>query len=402
MSEFSIQLNNMNAAIDANRSLADRLASASDTVARIKNGLTFELRQRSRIDSRLRQAAEELEGQSAALNRAADTAAQVVGLYTKTERAAAGIRSGGMSWASAAGSTAVLPEGGKTSSWVLDWLAEENKQWDDSKTFVDWVETFLKLDKDGIGGFLGEGVSYIDAFLDLFGGDVQGVSGAKAICNLFDKSVSLWKSGYDYLKDFYHEAGNFFGKGGQAIVEGLGLAGASVGALTEYLDALDFQDKGIGKIVSGFVDFAKASVPVVESAYKLDHIKDVASLATDKLGPYSALGIYGSIGEAALSFISQTSESIDRYSKDGVWDSKDTAYLLVDSSVSGIYGLANGLTFGLLDVAMDGLNMLTGGQPLAEGETYADRASEGLKAGAEWLGKAIGYKILDIRKALGW
>ena len=51
MSEFGVTFKGLQAALDSDRVMADRLAAAADEVKTIRGQLTFEIRQRSSIDN---------------------------------------------------------------------------------------------------------------------------------------------------------------------------------------------------------------------------------------------------------------------------------------------------------------------------------------------------------------
>lgn len=399
MSEFSAQIQGMNTTIEQERAMARRLADISDAVMRVKNNLNFDIRQRASIDARLRQAASALDNQGNTMTRAAQATGSVVSLYEQVERRGCDVHDAPLQWVSP-NVTVTYDVADDDIGSLLD------KLWDIIKKEYkkhEWILKLLKLGKDGPAGIIDGAISYIKSLVEFLTGDKKGLSGAADLCDLGSESVGLWKGLYDYLKDIYKDKpgaeNGIFSKGAQQGVVFLGIAGALAGSVKSFLDAVDGLNKGDQGLLSdiaGFLDFGKDSVSLVGEVYGLEHLGDVKSLAT-KDGLYSPLMIYMTLAKTGFTFGSQMLESIEEYSKDG-WDAGDTGAVMVDAAVEGIYCIANGLTFGVADALFGLINEASGGEPLADGETYGERAAEGLKAGADYLSDKIKDAISSLKK----
>ena len=395
MSEYSVRFSELNQIIQDNRNIFSFLYTAASEVEKIKQNLTFEIRQRAEINSRLQLVSKNLEDQGNIASRLTNTLSEVADLYIRTENYAAerpDIENFFPSELVGAIEVMTSLTNGVKDSDGADWQNFGLEQ------FLKTLKTSYKFDVSDESGMMSSGFGYLLSLVNLFTESMTEITGISNLCDLFDNSVGLWSSAYDYLKDFYHEAGNFFGKSGQKVVGYLGLTGASIGAIASYIQVLDTKGKNLGEIISDYCNFGSSAVPIVQEAYKLDHLMDVKNLATIKSGLFSPADIYTSIVQSGLSFGGQAAESIAEYMQDGDWDVGDTGAMLVDSACEGLYSLGNSMTFGGVEVACDLINYAFGGKPLAEGESYGDRMADGFKAAGEAIGEAIGNGYLYLKK----
>ena len=369
MSEYSVRFSELNQIIQDNRNIFSFLYTAASEVEKIKQNLTFEIRQRAEINSRLQLVSKNLEDQGNIASRLTNTLSEVADLYIRTENYAAerpDIENFFPSELVGAIEVMTSLTNGVKDSDGADWQNFGLEQ------FLKTLKTSYKFDVSDESGMMSSGFGYLLSLVNLLTESMTGITGISNLCDLFDNSVGLWSSAYDYLKDFYHEAGNFFGKSGQKVVGYLGLTGASIGAIASYIQVLDNKGK--------------------------NHLMDVTNLATIKSGLFSPADIYTSIVQSGLSFGGQAAESIAEYMQDGDWDVGDTGAMLVDSACEGLYSLGNSMTFGGVEVACDLINYAFGGKPLAEGESYGDRMADGFKAAGEAIGEAIGNGYLYLKK----
>lgn len=425
-SEYSVRFNSMSAAIEAYEALERPMIAISEEIIQVKNALTFEIRQRAAIDNRLTAASEELSAQEDTLSRYVQAGYDALSKYQEYENKALGyemplwsmlsrgpinqeflklVGPGGMDNA-VYGKATIADK--TTKSWIEILTDIANKEEDafedpNGKTVLDYIKTCLKVldktkkwDKADTTNSL---MSYWETLVKFWAGDKKGLSGAADLCDLFSDSTSLWSSAYDYLKEFYNEAGDFFGSKGQKLVGVLGLAGSIASYSSDILNALDDPGDSPWKALSKLTGIMDSGTTILTDLYSLAHIKDTANVLTKKTGAWSPLSIYTSIASSAYDMGGQMLSDIGDLSKDG-WSLDDTGDVLVRGSLTGLESLASKLTFGVSDRVLDGINWLTGGEPLKDGETYAMRAAEGCKIVCKSIGTAIGNGIVKLQKWL--
>ena len=247
---------------------------------------------------------------------------------------------------------------------------------------IEGLKGILKfLDKSGASpqaGIAGDGLSYWQALERYFSGDKTGLTGASNWLNLTDKSAGLWKGFYDYLKEFYPEIGPF-SVANQTKAAGVGVIGDTMGLAGAIFGAADTiqNTEGIGPagITGEVLGVGGSVVDLASSIYQMAN--PGAALSG---GLFSPVSIYSSIAEAFLDTAGQGFKSYEQYSADGVWDTNDTAYTLIDSSSAGIYSLGNFFSFGTI---------------AAHGITAED-VSNGMKTFATDLGHEIGDFFNDM------
>src|SRR5699024_9317670 len=106
-------------ALDGNDIAADRLSSIAGDVRSVRSNLTFKIRQRSQIDSRLNSLAQELEGHNASLRRLITTGNNVCDLYQRAESSLLGLEVGTISWVQPAPNPEYVPASGEESQNIL-------------------------------------------------------------------------------------------------------------------------------------------------------------------------------------------------------------------------------------------------------------------------------------------
>lgn len=277
-----------------------------------------------------------------------------------------------------------------------------NKDSSDKDTIPEFAEKSAKYigkteENDG-AVFFSDIIAYLRSFIDFYTEDKSGSTGAKNWADLSKDSIGLWTGLYDYLKNIYGDVNlGIFSESNQATVAGLGIIGSFTSLISSLIDAgTGWNDKTVLEIMSGYIDSGKDIAKIIKSTYKLDHIGDTSSLLTQKTGAYSALDYYMAIANGAIEFTSQGFESISKYSADSIWDWGDTGATGVDCALAGFHGIASTLTFGLDDAVFDLIKELTGWE--YDGN-WADAASDGLKAFAEWAGTGIGNLILKFKNS---
>lgn len=173
---------------------------------------------------------------------------------------------------------------------------------EDIKSFLDALNALLDQDAFGI---LKDITSYFQDLFAFLTGDKKGMTGACDWLDLTDSSFQLWDGFYDYFRKLYEGKGDFFSDIAQKRVKSIGIATGLLGLLSSVLSASQgLDEKQWTSIVADYVNSGKDVIPVVDAIYSLRHIGDTNSLAEVKDGPWSALDVYGAVGEAGISAIS--------------------------------------------------------------------------------------------------
>lgn len=257
---------------------------------------------------------------------------------------------------------------------------------EDIKSFLDALNALLDQDAFGI---LKDITSYFQDLFAFLTGDKKGMTGACDWLDLTDSSFQLWDGFYDYFRKLYEGKGDFFSDIAQKRVKSIGIATGLLGLLSSVLSASQgLDEKQWTSIVSDYVNSGKDVIPVVDAIYSLRHIGDTNSLAEVKDGPWSALDVYGAVGEAGISAISQGFRSFEQYYQDGRWDWGDTGATGIDVSMAGLYGLSHKLTWGLDDLIFRLVDGASGGDGTSD-MTYYEKAAAGYKYLASECGKAV-------------
>ena len=384
MSEFAVAFGAVRSVSEGYAGRKAQLAEAALEALRIKQGLTFEVRQRERIDARFNSLSSRLMEDSRTAGRFGQTLREAVSLYQAAEKQLLeGASSVPLLEQILSQTGAEGPMGQKIQdiwSFIRDMLDQPGK------TFSDFLKSLENIP------VVGSIASYYNRLVEFFGGDMTGLTGALALAGFGQSSIALWTEGYDLAKNYYHATDGIFNLKGQRAAGYIGLAGSGMGLVAAAVQAAGTRGKSAGEVVSGYLQMGQASVPFIRDAYQLEHLKDVKSLANGG-GLISPAAAYSAVAESAFATVGQAAESISEYSADGEWDLGDTGATLIDSSIDGLYTMANSLTGGVLDAVGDQINFWMGGEPLAPGESYGDRIADAVKDTAEEIGKAIGNGI---------
>lgn len=260
-----------------------------------------------------------------------------------------------------------------------------------------WLKGYDKLGDIDEAGVLKDILTYLQDFKTFFGGDKKGLTGASDLCSLFNSSTDVWTGLYSYFADTYQGVNTgFFGDVAKRNVKILGISSSFLGLMASVLSASDgLNKKKWQSIVADYVDCGKEMISVINSGYELKHIGEIKSLAELKSGPWSALNLYGAVGEAGVQSIAQGFRSHEKYYADGKWDLGDTGATAIDISMAGIYGISHSLTFGLDDKIFGVIDRATGGNGSSD-MSYFEKAAEGYKILAKKCGNAIGKWWLDL------
>ena len=246
---------------------------------------------------------------------------------------------------------------------------------------------FLKEVTDGKpsarSGLMKNIISYIQSSVDFWAGDKKGTDGVVNYLDYTKDSIGLWNGLYKLFQKKYKDLIDA-GKGTDIFTDGwiekgglLSFAGSSVGFLSSYIEAFKKDYNGAEGIIANFLDTGNDGVDAVVSA---KNYSDLLQGAASASGPYTAAGLYGVLAKTGISTVSQVFRSIDDYKADGEWTVEDTAATMVDSSVSGLYAMLSGLTFGFVSEKTTGVS--------------AKDISNSLIEGAKNIGKGIGNFIL--------
>ncbi len=203
-------------------------------------------------------------------------------------------------------------------------------------TFLDKLEV---SDKAGTGKDI---ISYVQALEKFVNGERKGLSGASDFCNLTDKSIGVGSAIYEYLKDkdLFHArlgiAGNVFGLASSGF---------------EIANTINTEKLGPAGVAGEILGAGSDVVDLWGSIEKYRHVADTATNITTKAGAtglYSPLSFYTAIGKGYFDAFAQGAKDIEKYFADGKWDLADTARTGIDFGITGLYGMADSLSFGAL------------------------------------------------------
>lgn len=264
-----------------------------------------------------------------------------------------------------------------------------NSEKDVDSQFLALLKSMLKWeDKTGTGngaGVAADGISYLESLYDFFTGDKKGLTGAEDWLDLGDKSASVWKGLYDYLNKFYGGAGEVFSEASQTKVAKVSVASSTLGFIGSLCGDVDYamhtENARMSGIIGETVGSGTEAMDIWNAVERLEHIGDKTENITTRKGIYSPLTFYTAIAKGTISSTAQAFKSYEKYSADGSWDLNDTASTGVEFAVSGLYSMANTLTFGLFSEKTTGV-------------TAAD-VSESLENWAGNIGTQAGEYIRD-------
>lgn len=202
-------------------------------------------------------------------------------------------------------------------------------------------------DKEGIDSIKGF-VSYAQALIKYFGND-EGPQ-ASDFLKLCKESGDLWKDLYDWAVKGLgdpKDATGIFSEANQDRIAGLGVISSMFGFGSSWEEVRD----GIASGSYGSFGEAMNDLLTKVGGSGVDLAKSaVGALGTDGLstGVYNPGMLWATFGKTVLSTAGQTFESIGHYSADGSWSATDTGATMIETSVAGLYTLADGLSLGIL------------------------------------------------------
>lgn len=251
------------------------------------------------------------------------------------------------------------------------------------KSLLAWADKTGASNQAGLGK---SGLSYLESLYNFYNGDKRGLTGAEDLFDLADKSAGLYTSFYKYLKDFYNGAGDTFSLTNQKITGGIGTAGSIFGLISSAFGVADkISSGGLGPagITGEVLGAGENAINIWESVEKFIHTGESGSSFVKGEGLYSPLSLWSAFGKTVLASGSQMFKSIEKYSADGNWDLGDTGRTGIELGVSGLYAMANSLSFG----GLSALGKATGFTP--------ENISNDIENWADNLGKDIGNWFVD-------
>ena len=242
------------------------------------------------------------------------------------------------------------------------------------KTGLSWLDEAKISDEAGLGNNL---ISYLKSLHDFLTGEKYGLSGAADFCDLTDNSISLWSGIYEYLKDE------------DRISKGFGFVGSGFGLVSSLFEAahkINSDKLGTAGSIGEILGAGSDAVDFLGSIEEFKHIADQTTNITTKAGEtgiYSPLSFYTAIGKGYCDAASQGFKSFEKYFADGEWDMADTGRTGIEVGISGLYGMANSLTFGGLET----FGNITGFTP--------ENISRDIENWAQGVGQRAGNYILN-------
>lgn len=338
---------------------AERFAEFSKDAAGKAEAVQFlkrDMRSKLKAENRIREKLQETEDQLRALKEDADLMGhclyEIAALYEKTEVQCVDTLGGTASGIE----DSVLPFGNGPGGGFRGDTPEDPDTDSEFKQFLALLKALLglsdKTDTYDKGGITKGGISYLEALYSFWTGNKKGLTGARDVLKLADKSAGVWTDYYDYLKDFYNGAGKTFSMKNQRIVKGVAIGGDVFGLLSTLCGTVNTirssDHNTLAGVTGEILGCGDNVIDIVEDVIKLKHIDAAAGTFTKGNGLYSPLSLYVTIVKGYTEAFGQGFKSYDKYSADGTFDSNDAARTGVEFGVSGLYSMAESLTFGLI------------------------------------------------------
>ncbi len=204
-------------------------------------------------------------------------------------------------------------------------------------------------------------ISYICSLYDFYTGDKKGVTGAVDLMDVASDSAGFWESLYKFAKVKYKEQIDL-GKGvglfsdkGQKGVGCISFAGDVTGLISKLIDATVKEYDNWWETVGEYLGIGGNLFKTGQSGKDLWNLFHGVKPEISK-GLYSPAALWGIFADTCFSTFSQVFTSIGEYSADGKWTTDDTAATLVDTSVSGLYAIIKGLSFGTVSEKTTGIS----------------------------------------------
>lgn len=184
-------------------------------------------------------------------------------------------------------------------------------------------------------------VESIKDYISWWSNDGGILEGSEKYCKLAENSGKLWKSIYDVIKS-YDKSGGIEDKFGN-VSHSVGVVSGMAGFFHDVIK-ISTDDEMNATVRTG--EYIKATGKLGDVG------KDSTKLVYSMKGNSVPKGLdqYVTLAKTTLATAGQTISSIGKYSADGKWDMNDTAQTMIDSSVTGLDALADGvlktITFG--------------------------------------------------------
>ncbi len=359
--EFTVYLKKMRKEADDQEDIKRQLNELADDVRSIRNQLRFQISYRERIDRRLSEVAKDIDSEEKKLKKMITVLNDVCERYENTEQS-------------------LCRDFSRKEASIDKEMEEKQKEYDQTN-ILDILEGFFKwIGKGGVDGgfFIGTIADYLDKFYEYFfetlwGDEGKGAVGFAKWLDLADTSSDVWKSMYEMFEKAFEDNPGIdafrekFGK----WAGGVGLTGDALGFIGSLIDTLTVDGKTVDEMWNSFQEMGRDLLDTIGDGYEL-------FFDPDKSGIYGKVGSTVILAQTAFSFIGESISSWQEYYADGEWDMGDTGALMIDSSISGLAALIEGVTFGLVSEDTTGIS--------------ADDISNGIKDACDgWVDRVVDY-----------
>lgn len=232
-------------------------------------------------------------------------------------------------------------------------------------------------------------ISYMDSLDSFFTGDKAGMTGVTNFLGLTSDSVGFWDSLYNLAKVQYEpmiKAGKGVGLFSPMGVKGAGcisFVGDTIGLFGKVMDTVTGEYDNAWEAAGEYLGIGGDVFKTGQSGKEFYDLMNNVDKVSKSKGLYSEAGLWVTFADTCFSTLSQVSLSIGEYSADGKWTMEDTAATMIDSSVSGLYAIIEGLSFGLLSESTTGVS--------------AKDISNTIQENAKKMGRDIGNFIVSLR-----
>jgi hypothetical protein len=250
------------------------------------------------------------------------------------------------------------------------------------RAIFDYLKEINKNKAGNYFGLFGGLAGFFQSWRDLFSGNCE-FGAKKTYFDLSKNGIDSWKAMYDIFASHFSNDNGFgtgvYSRAGQTGAGVFGLTASTAGIISTVYELINTQHQNgwdttgdwVTKLTDSGTDFGK-------SAYEVYELARYGKSATSV---YSPVTKWMTLVDTVAATGGQTIKSIGKYSADGKWDLDDTCLTAVESSVSGLYAMVKGLSFGLISEDTTGVS--------------AEDISNGLENWARDAGKALGNWCIE-------
>lgn len=236
---------------------------------------------------------------------------------------------------------------GRIKDWLRKYLDGESDSSSEDEIKL-WLKTLFRSNEMDGDGLIDSVLGYIGGIEDFLRWWVDGkgnpADGWVNVCDLSNTSSKLWDAIYKYFSS--QDATGVFRKQWGDKVAFVNVLGSLMGMTGDAIEAVSDREGDGWQKASNLVDVMNGGAEVEGAVAKFEAVVK----GTDA-GPVK---LWTTLVNTVFSTISQTFDSISKYSKDGTWDTHDTAATMMEASISGLdaelSGIISFFTLGFMDM----------------------------------------------------